>query len=269
METNSQIKEMVKQKYGLIATQTISQNLNSCCGSGSCSTVDYSIISDDYSKIEGYFAEADLGLGCGLPTEFAGIEVGNTVLDLGSGAGNDAFIVRRLVGSTGKVLGIDMTDEMIEKSRKNCLSLGYNNVEFRYGDIEKMPVESDSIDVVISNCVLNLVPDKSKAFSEIYRTLRPGAHFCISDIVIIGELPDRIRKSAEMYAGCIGGAMEKDDYIGLLAEVGFKNFNINREKEIIIPEDIMENYLNEDEILLYKNTGAKILSMTISGVKPE
>ena len=204
METPDEIKQVVKEKYSEIAVQ---KKQGCGCGCGSSKVVDYSIIGDDYSNIEGYVADADLGLGCGVPTEFAGIKKGDIVVDLGSGAGNDVFVSRAIVGDEGKVIGLDFTQEMIDKSNENKAKTGYKNVEFHLGEIESMPLEDNIVDVVVSNCVLNLVPDKKKAFSEIYRILKPGAHFCVSDIVIKGELNPELRKSATMYAGCVAGAL--------------------------------------------------------------
>ncbi|GAB1398170.1 hypothetical protein MASR1M65_29500 [Saprospiraceae bacterium] len=172
MKNNSEIKEMVKQKYSEIALQDMAINASSCCGSGGCSTEVYNIMTDEYSHLEGYNPDADLKLGCGLPTEFAKIKPGDTVVDLGSGAGNDCFVARHETGDTGKVIGIDFTEAMIDKARANAEKLQFNNVEFRLGDIEQMPVTSDIADVVVSNCVMNLVPDKPKAFGEIFRILK-------------------------------------------------------------------------------------------------
>src|ERR1700759_3103167 len=175
MKTSSdELKEIVKQKYSEIALQDKEQNQSSCCGSGCCSTEVYNIMSDDYTQLEGYNPDADLGLGCGLPTQFAKIKKGDVVIDLGSGAGNDAFIARNETGETGKVIGIDFTAAMIEKARSNAEKLGLHNVEFRKGDIENMPVAENLADVIISNCVLNLVPNKIGVFKEIYRVLKPG-----------------------------------------------------------------------------------------------
>ena len=201
MKTQEQIKEMVRQKYSEIALQDKDTNESSCCGSGCCTTEVYNIMSDDYSDLKGYNPDADLGLGCGLPTQYAQIKKGDTVIDLGSGAGNDVFIARSETGETGKVIGIDFTDAMIDKARANAEKLGFHNVEFRKGDIEKMPVSADIADVIVSNCVLNLVPDKDGVFKEIRRVLKPGGHFSISDIVLVGPLPQKIREAAEMYAG--------------------------------------------------------------------
>lgn len=224
-------------------------------------------MSDDYTQIEGYVPDADLGLGCGLPTEFAGIEEGNTVLDLGSGAGNDVFIARRIVGESGKVLGIDFTDEMLDKASLNCDKLGYKNVEFVKGDIEEMPIEDNTVDVVISNCVLNLVPDKQKAFSEMHRVIKPGGHFCVSDIVIEGDLPEKLLNAAAMYTGCVSGALQKSEYLRIIREKGFEEPQIKKEKEIHIPNHIMLDYIDLDELRQFKTTRTKILSVTVVAKK--
>ena len=252
MQTEDQIKEMVKQKYGEIALQDKTANQSSCCGAGGCSTEVYNIMSDDYKELEGYNPEADLGLGCGLPTQFAKIKKGDIVIDLGSGAGNDCFVARHETGETGKVIGIDFTPAMIEKARVNAETRGFNNVEFRLGDIEHMPVSANSANVVISNCVLNLVPNKSNVFQEIFRVLKPGGHFSISDIVLTGELPEKIKSAAEMYAGCVASAIPKEEYLGYIQKAGFKNLTLQKEKAIIVPDDILKSYLNEQEIIEYK-----------------
>ena len=218
METPNDLKQVVKEKYGQIAKASKTSGCcgPTCCGDSENKIVGYTVMQDEYNHLEGYVAEADLGLGCGVPTEYAGIKKGDTVVDLGSGAGNDVFIARAIVEDEGKVIGLDMTEEMIEKANKNKEKLGYDNVEFKFGDIEAMPFENDLADVVVSNCVLNLVPDKHKAFSEIYRVLKPGAHFCVSDIVLKGELPAGVKKSAEMYAGCVAGALQQDEYLRII-----------------------------------------------------
>ncbi len=267
MKNNSEIKEMVKQKYSEIALQDMAINASSCCGSGGCSTEVYNIMTDEYSHLEGYNPDADLKLGCGLPTEFAKIMPGDTVVDLGSGAGNDCFVARHETGDTGKVIGIDFTEAMIDKARANAEKLQFNNVEFRLGDIEQMPVTSDIADVVVSNCVMNLVPDKPKAFGEIFRILKPGGHFSISDIVLDGELPEKLRKAAEMYAGCVSGAIQQSDYLQIIKDAGFSNISVQKEKPIIVPNDILKNYLSEDEILAYHNSNISIFSITVYGEK--
>jgi arsenite methyltransferase len=267
METNDQIKEMVRKKYSQIAWQDKATNESSCCGSGYCSTDVYNIMSDDYSKLEGYNADADLGLGCGLPTQFARIKKGDLVVDLGSGAGNDCFIASTETGETGKVIGIDFTPAMIEKARANAIKLDYNNIEFRQGDIEKLPVSANTADVVVSNCVLNLVPDKQAAFQEIFRVLKPGGYFSISDVVLSGVLPISIKSAAEMYAGCVAGALQKEAYLGIITANGFINIAIQKEKPIYIPDDILINYLSRDEINSFKRGGFGIFSITVFGEK--
>lgn len=269
MTHDETIKEMVRQKYAEIALQDKETNASSCCGAGGCSTEVYTIMSEEYHDLEGYNPDADLGLGCGLPTQFARIRRGDTVIDLGSGAGNDCFIARAEAGESGKVIGIDFTPAMIEKARMNAEKMGYNNVEFRQGDIEKIPVTAHTADVVVSNCVLNLVPNKNAVFSEIFRVLKNGGHFSISDIVLTGDLPDKIRAAAEMYAGCVAGAIQKEEYITIIKEAGFQNITLQKEKIITIPDDILRNYLSNEEIDLYKNSPDSIRSITVYAEKKE
>jgi arsenite methyltransferase len=268
MQTQDNVKDLVRQKYSEIALQDKETNESSCCGSGCCSTEVYNIMSDDYTQLEGYNADADLGLGCGLPTQFAKLKKGDVVIDLGSGAGNDAFIARHETGETGKVIGIDFTPAMIERARNNAEARGFNNVEFRQGDIEKMPVTSNVADVIVSNCVLNLVPDKSAVMKEIYRVLKPGGHFSISDIVLEGILPKQIKEAAEMYAGCVAGAIQKQVYLELIEANGFKNITIQKDKAIIIPDDILSQYLSAEQIDEFKKSGTGIRSITVYADKP-
>jgi arsenite methyltransferase len=267
MENSEQVKELVKQKYSEIALQDKETNQSSCCGSGCCSTEVYNIMSDDYTSLGGYNPDADLGLGCGLPTQFAKIERGDTVIDLGSGAGNDCFIARSETGEDGKVIGIDFTPAMIEKARANAEKLGYYNVEFRQGDIEKMPVSANTADVIVSNCVLNLVPKKDEVFKEICRVLKPGGHFSISDVVLVGNLPGALHKDAEMYAGCVSGAIRKDVYLELINSNGFSNITLQKEKPINIPDDILKNYLDEEELRNFKAGNTGIFSITVYAEK--
>ena len=257
------VKEMVRQKYAGIALQDKETNQSSCCGSGCCSDEVYNIMSEKYDQLEGYNPDADLGLGCGLPTQFANINKGDVVIDLGSGAGNDAFIARHETGETGKVIGIDFTREMIQKARHNTEVRGFNNVEFRQGDIEKMPVTANTADVVVSNCVLNPVPNKDGVVKEIYRVLKPGGHFSISDIVLVGELPGEIKSAAEMYAGCVAGAIQKVEYLQLIENNGFKNITLQKEKIVSVPDDILLNYLTAAQLETFKNSGTGILSVTV------
>jgi len=265
METQDQVKELVRQKYSEIALQDKETNQSSCCGSGCCSTEVYNIMADDYNELEGYNPDADLGLGCGLPTQFAKIKEGDVVIDLGSGAGNDAFVARHETGAEGKVIGIDFTPAMIERARQNAELRGLHNVEFRQGDIEKMPVTANTADVIVSNCVLNLIPNKDGVFKEIFRVLKPGGHFSISDIVLEGELPKQIKEAAEMYAGCVAGAIQKQVYLNMIESNGFA---VQKDKAIIVPDDILSNYLSADEIADFKQSGTGIRSITVYAEKP-
>jgi arsenite methyltransferase len=267
METQDNVKELVRQKYGEIALQNKEQNQSSCCGSGCCSSEVYNIMADDYTALEGYNPDADLGLGCGLPTQFAKIKKGDVVIDLGSGAGNDAFIARHETGETGKVIGIDFTPAMIERARQNAEARGFNNVEFRQGDIENMPVTSNTANVIVSNCVLNLVPNKDGVIKETYRVLKPGGHFSISDIVLEGELPNEIKQAAEMYAGCVAGAIQKKAYLGLIEANGFKNITVQKDKPIVVPDDILRQYLSEEQLTAFKQSGTGIRSITVYAEK--
>ncbi len=261
---------MVKQKYGQIADQSKTTNESSCCGAGnSCSTIDYTVMADDYKNLDGYVADADLGLGCGLPTEHALIKPGDTVVDLGSGAGNDCFVARSIVGGTGHVVGVDFTERMIEKARSNAKTLGYTNVEFRQGDIENLPMAGGFADVVVSNCVMNLVPNKKQAFAETFRILKEGGHFSVSDIVLSGELPEGLQKSAEMYAGCVSGAIQKSEYLSIIEKAGFANISIQKEKQINLPDEILSNYLNADEIEKFRSGITGIFSITVYAEKGE
>jgi len=267
MKTTEKLKEMVKQKYSEIALQDKDSNAASCCGATGCGDSVYNIMAEDYKKLEGYNPDADLGLGCGLPTQFAKIKSGDVVIDLGSGAGNDCFIARHECGADGKVIGIDFSEVMLGKARANADKLGFRNVEFRQGDIEKMPVTSNIADVIVSNCVLNLVPDKANVFKEILRVLKPGGHFSISDVVLVGQLPDKLKNAAEMYAGCVAGAIQKEEYLTLIKETGFTNIVIQKEKTITIPDEILKDFIKDEEITALKNSGVGIFSVTVYAEK--
>lgn len=260
------LKAVVQEKYTAVAEQT-GGSCGSACGCGPTISTD-SIMSEDYSTLQGYVADADLSLGCGIPTQFANIKAGDTVVDLGSGAGNDAFVARAIVGNAGRVIGVDFTEAMIRKAQQNNAKLGFANVEFVQGDIEAMPLESSLADVVVSNCVLNLVPNKNAAFSEIFRVLKSGAHFTISDIVLEGELPSGIEKAAEMYAGCVSGAIQKQEYLGIVAQQGFVNVSVPKEREIKLPDDVLKEYISESEIASFRASGTRLLSITVVGEKP-
>ncbi len=267
MQTENEIKELVKKKYSEIALQDKESNKASCCGSGGCSTEVYNIMTDDYTNLAGYNPDADLGLGCGLPTQFAKIKKGDTVIDLGSGAGNDAFIARAEAGEDGRVIGIDFSPAMIDRAKQNTLTRGFTNVEFRQGDIEQMPVSANTADVIVSNCVLNLVPNKDAVLKDIFRVLKIDGHFSISDIVLVGALPEPLRKDAEMYAGCVAGAIQKDAYLDMIKANGFENIAVQKEKPIIIPDDILRKYLNEDELESFKTGSTGIFSITVYAEK--
>jgi SAM-dependent methyltransferase len=268
METESELKEMVRQKYSEIALQDKETNASSCCGSGCCSTEVYNIMNEDYTQLEGYNPDADLALGCGMPTQFAKIKKGDVVIDLGSGAGNDCFVARAETGETGKVIGIDFTEAMISKARQNAETLGFNNVEFRFGDIEHMPVTANVADVVVSNCVLNLVPNKPAVIKDIYRVLKPGGHFSISDVVLVGDLPEQLKNKAEMYAGCVSGAIQRDAYLDMIKASGFENITVQKQKVITIPDDILDKYLSADELADFKSGDMGIFSVTVYAQKP-
>ncbi|MDH5367295.1 MAG: arsenite methyltransferase [Cyclobacteriaceae bacterium] len=268
MKSETELKNVVKERYAKIAEQGKVDNSASCCGATTPSNKVYNIMTDDYSKVEGYVSDADLGLGCGLPTQFAKISKGDTVIDLGSGAGNDCFVARHETGSEGKVIGIDFTPSMIQKAIKNAEKLGLNNVEFREGDIDNMPVNDNVADVIVSNCVLNLVPNKEKVINEIYRVLKTGGHFSISDIVLVGQLPAALKEDAEMYAGCVAGAIQKNDYLKHIESTGFQNINIQKEKPISIPDDILSKYLNPNEVKEFNKGGTGIFSISVYAEKP-
>lgn len=250
MENAENLKEIVREKYGQLAREG-----GSCCATPSCcwpaEGEGMAGLSEDYTALEGYVKEADLGLGCGIPIDAADLRPGQTVLDLGSGAGNDVFVARRAVGETGKVIGVDMTPDMIKKARGNAVAVGYANVEFRLGELEALPVDSASVDRILSNCVLNLVPDKPQAFREMHRVLKPGGRFAVSDVVVDGEFPAEARRQAELYVGCVTGAMRKGEYLESLRAAGFEDVRIANEKALEVP-----------------GVDAKVLSVTVQGAKP-
>ena len=267
-DASSEIKQIVKEHYSEIAEQSEKPAGTTCCGASCGCSSDFDVMVEDYSHVKGYVKEADLALGCGIPTEFANINPGDTVVDLGSGAGNDCFVARSIVGDNGRVIGIDMTEAMINKANANNAKLGFTNVEFRLGDIEHMPLESDVADVVVSNCVLNLVPDKPKAFAEMFRVTKPGGHFAISDIVLRGTLPPKLQKDAAMYAGCVAGAIQKDEYLGLLESSGFTKISVPKDREIVLPNEFLLEYLTLDELRGMKRDHLGIFSITVVGEKP-
>lgn len=269
--TDTELKTLVRQKYSEIALQPHDHNAASCCGATVATTAQadpvYKIMAEDYSTQPGYTPEADLGLGCGLPVQHAALLPGMTVLDLGSGAGNDAFVARSLVGPQGKVIGVDFTPAMLDKARANADKLGYVNVEFREGELEALPVGGGTIDAIISNCVLNLVPNKAGVFTEMHRVLRPGGHFCVSDIVLQGTLPPALQQAAEMYAGCVSGAIPEGEYLALAAAAGFNDVQVVKRREIVVPDDILLNYLSPHELAAFRASPSGIYSVTVVGHK--
>ena len=262
MKKSEKLKEIVREKYADIATESS----NCCCGNKN-KQLDYSVFNESYADTDGYFKDADMNLGCGLPTEHANINKGDAVLDLGSGAGNDVFVARSIVGNTGMITGLDFTDEMLEKAEINNKKAGFTNVNFVKGDIENIPLDADTYNVVISNCVLNLVPDKEKAFSEIKRVLKQNAHFCVSDIVLEGELPEEVRDAAEMYAGCVSGALQMNDYLSVIETTGFNNIEVKKKKQINVPDEQLLEYISKDKLQKFKDAGSGIFSITVVGTK--
>ena len=265
MTTATEIKTMVRARYGAIAEGEARGcgSAPGCCGDGALD-----MIGDAYADLAGYVGDADLGLGCGLPTRHAGIAEGDVVLDLGSGAGIDAFVARQSVGATGRVIGVDMTEAMIARARTNAAKLGYDNVEFRLGEIESLPVQDGTVDVVISNCVLNLVPDKAQAFAEILRVLKPGGHFCVSDVIATGTLPEGIRKAAALYVGCVAGAMPETDYLATIRKAGFEDVRIAERKPIPLPDEVLREHLSQSELAAFRASGVGLLSVTVLGTRP-
>ena len=266
----TELREAVRAKYAAIARgeeeDSCGPDASSCCGDAGADAP-VNMIGEGYDSVEGYVADADLELGCGVPTEHAGLEAGQTVVDLGSGAGLDAFVARRTVGEGGRVIGVDFVPEMVEKARANAEKLGLENVDFVEGDIEALPLDAERADVVLSNCVLNLVPDKDRAFAEMYRILRPGGHFCVSDVVADGTLPDEVRRSAELYAGCVAGAIEETDYLNRLEAVGFADVEVPGRRRIDVPDEAFPDTVSDADRAALAEEG--LWSVTVRGTRPE
>ncbi len=276
MMKKEEIIKIVRESYAQIAKQGESccSPFVSCCnGKNQAESISAKL---GYSKeeIQSVTEGADLGLGCGNPTAIASLEPGETVIDLGSGAGFDCFLAAQKVGDNGKVIGIDMTDEMIERAVLIAQKGGYENVEFRQGEIERLPVGNCIADVVISNCVINLSPEKQKVFEEVHRVLKPGGRFMISDIVLGSELPNSIKSSIEAYIGCLAGAILKDDYLQALVRAGFQKVRVIREEpfpvELMLSTQtaIKENDEGNVDIKKYKNVVGSVLSIEVNGIKP-
>lgn len=261
MNAETELKATVRERYGAIATAPA--GARGCCGE-----VGANLVGDMYEGVAGHVAEADLGLGCGLPARHAAIREGDTVLDLGAGAGNDAFVARALVGERGRVIGVDLTEAMVDRARANAEKLGYANVEFRLGELEALPLADASVDVAISNCVLSLVPNKAGAFAEIFRVLRPKARFWISDIVARGPLPEAIRAAAELHVGCVAGAMEQDRYLELIRTAGFSEVRIAESRTLELPESLLSQHLDGAQLAAFQAANARLPSVTVLGTKP-
>ena len=259
-----ELKTIVKEKY----TEVVNTR-SGCCEPTCCGPEVETTFSESYQHLDGYVPDADLALGCGIPTEYAQIKEGDTVLDLGSGAGNDVFVARQLVGDNGQVIGVDMTEAMIAQAEKNKAKLGYENVEFKLGEIEDLPLESNTIDVAISNCVMNLVPDKARAYAEVYRVLKKGGHFSISDIVLVGALTPAVRDAAALYAGCVAGALQKDDYLKAIEEAGFKNIQVRKERLIELPDELLLQHIAKEELAAFRASGSSVYSLNVYAEKDD
>ncbi len=267
-----EIKEKVRERYGKFAKQG-----TSCCGNG-CGCADNS--AENMSKLVGYSDEdigsvpegSNLGLGCGNPIALASLKEGETVLDLGSGAGFDCFLAAKKVGKKGKVVGVDMTPEMLKRARENASKGGYKNVEFREGEIEALPVEDNSIDAVISNCVINLSPDKEQVFREMYRVLKKGGRFMVSDITLAKDLPKELRNSIAAYVGCIAGAITREEYLSAIKKAGFSDVKIVKEEPFPLDavddpsiKDIFDKLgMSKEELL---KAAPSVVGLKVRGIK--
>ena len=268
-KNNEELKLLVKEQYSQLAMDSDALKSGCCCGTTPTkeSKRVFTIMSEDYSHLKGYEPDADLGVGCGIPTQYSKIKKGDTVVDLGSGAGNDCFIAREEVGDLGKVIGIDFSPQMIAKAETNRLKRGYQNIQFIEGDIENMPLDDNIADVVVSNCVINLLPQKNLIFKEIHRVLKPNGHFCVSDVVLDGHFPKEFTNSAAMYAGCIASAIQQDDYLSEIRKAGFKSVTIEKTKTIHIPDEVLNEHLSRSVISQYKAGEVGIYSITVTGIK--
>jgi len=271
----AEIKKMVREGYGqrVKTRSSCCAPTKSCCGGGDTTRSMSKAVGYSEAEMDSVPDGANLGLGCGNPIALASLVEGETVLDLGSGAGFDCFLAANKVGKSGKIIGVDMTPEMLEKARENAEKGGYRNVEFRLGEIENLPAADNSIDVIISNCVINLSPDKKQVFREAFRVLKPGGRLMVSDIVLLKELPDFIRNSVAAYVGCISGALMKNDYLDAIAEAGFAGVQVL--DEAVFPIDCMANdptakavikklNLSQDEM---ENAANSVVSVKVRGIK--
>jgi SAM-dependent methyltransferase len=272
MRSQEEVRTLVRERYGAAAR---GEAVTACCEPAACGCEPgamapdgLDVIGDAYAGVAGRLEEADLHLGCGVPTRHAALRPGETVLDLGSGAGNDVFIARHEVGPEGRVIGVDMTPEMVARARANAAKLGHGNVEFRLGEIEHLPVEAGSVDAIISNCVLNLLPDKAPAFTEMFRVLRPGGRFCVSDIVATGELPPAVREAAGLYVGCVAGALPEAEYLGLVRIAGFEAVRVAEARPIELPDEALAPFVDAEGIAGFRASGVVLKSVTVLATKP-
>lgn len=274
---DEEIRQAVREHYGGIAAEK-----TSCCGPVSACGCGGDAPADAMSKAIGYSNDelgavpdgANLGLGCGNPTALASLKEGDTVLDLGSGAGFDCFLAANVVGETGKVIGIDMTHEMLQKARENAIKGSYENVEFRLGEIENIPAADNAVDVVISNCVINLSPDKPKVFGESFRVLKPGGRLMVSDIVLMKELPEVLRSSIAAYVGCISGALLKEDYLETIRQSGFEDVKILEETtypvKAMIEDPMAKATIDKLGLTpeVIEENARSVVSIKVQGIKP-
>ncbi|HEX7365087.1 MAG TPA: arsenite methyltransferase [Dehalococcoidia bacterium] len=271
-----EVRKTVREGYARVAKSGSSccAPQSSCCGSSNVATDISKRIGYSDQEIESVPDGANLGLGCGNPTALASLKEGDVVLDLGSGAGFDCFLAANMVGKNGKVIGVDMTPEMIEKARENTRKGGYKNVEFRLGEIETLPVPDNYVDAIISNCVINLSPEKDKVFRDAYRVLKPGGRLMVSDIVLLNELPDSIKKSVAAYIGCVAGASKKDDYLADIKAAGFKDVSVVDETSFSssmgVTDPIVESLVNDFGVAKsdLKTLANSIKSIKVQAVKP-
>ena len=265
------LKKSIQEKFAVIVDQAENVEDEEACGCGSgcgCGSSASATLSEDYTDTAGYHPFADLGLGCGMPVEYARIKSGDTVLDLGSGAGNDCFVARELVGSQGKVIGVDITDRMIGKARKNAELAGYNNVEFRAGDIEDLPVSDKTAHVILSNCSLNLVPDKARAIREAYRALKHHGQLCVSDIFTKGDFPKGLKMDADMYYGCMAGTLTLEEGLKMLGECGFEEITVHNIRKIELPDAMLHYYLPPEQAKEFREGEPGMYAVTLSAAKP-
>jgi SAM-dependent methyltransferase len=267
MNTAEEIKDSLKERYTDIAYQS-EEFIEEECGCGSGCGCHSGATDVEYYDEPGYHPYADLGLGIGMPTRYAEIKEGQTIVDLGAGAGMDSFLAREITGPAGKVIGIDMTERMVEKARKNAEIAGYNNVEFRLGDIEKLPLSDKTAHVVLGNGIMNMVPEKKQAFSEIYRILKHHGNLSLSEIMVKGDMPKGLKIDAEMYVGCMAGSMNLEEYIQVLSDCGFEEITVKEEKKLELPDAMLHYYLPPEEAREFREGAPGIYSVTLTAEKP-